>query len=258
MWDMWRIINYVNINKWRSQEPRHQLYGNYCTNIMCLLWTSDRGCGLCRLWRHHPWVDARGTAYLSHFARIVFFRFLTTGIKDPAHWGVYIYIYIYIYIYYQMYRYKGGTIRKVLYICVYIDLCIYSYIIWLLTNWNHVYIYRRMTAVSNIAAVEFAGYFGVRFCRLQTLNDYGRHIYCSPRTLINNIVQPIVCVWLFILLTHLYTHSLNKVKTYKQLITTWGQMTVLWLWWKWEILSLEQELNPHFWHSRPVCYHYTT
>ena len=29
------------------------------------------------------------------------------------------------------------------------------------------------------------------------------------------------------------------------------------VWWKWEILCLEQESNPHLWHHRPVCYHYT-
>ena len=26
-----------------------------------------------------------------------------------------------------------------------------------------------------------------------------------------------------------------------------------WKWWKWEIMCLEQELNPYLWYSRPVC-----
>ena len=30
------------------------------------------------------------------------------------------------------------------------------------------------------------------------------------------------------------------------------------MWWKWEILCLEPESNPHLWHPRPVCYHYIT
>ena len=30
------------------------------------------------------------------------------------------------------------------------------------------------------------------------------------------------------------------------------------VWWKWEILCLERDSSPHLWHSRPVCYHFTT
>ena len=32
---------------------------------------------------------------------------------------------------------------------------------------------------------------------------------------------------------------------------------VSWVWWKLEILYLEWGSNPHLWHFRPACYHYT-
>ena len=35
-------------------------------------------------------------------------------------------------------------------------------------------------------------------------------------------------------------------------------MILSWVWWKWEILYLEWELNPHLWHSWSMYYHYTT
>ena len=36
-----------------------------------------------------------------------------------------------------------------------------------------------------------------------------------------------------------------------------GPIFLSWVWWKWEILCLECESNPHLWHSGQVCYHYT-
>ena len=38
---------------------------------------------------------------------------------------------------------------------------------------------------------------------------------------------------------------------------SWSQQLVSLVWWKWKILCLERELNPHLWHSGPVCYHFT-
>ena len=53
---------------------------------------------------------------------------------------------------------------------------------------------------------------------------------------------------------HTYTHKLSS--TTMQCIVyqgSWSWDPVLRGWWKWEILRLEWESNPHLLHSRPVC-----
>ena len=59
-------------------------------------------------------------------------------------------------------------------------------------------------------------------------------------------------------LTYTYIHRVGS--TTIQRIACTGSLSwqpVFWVWRKLEILCLELELNPHLWHSGPVCYYYT-
>ena len=54
---------------------------------------------------------------------------------------------------------------------------------------------------------------------------------------------------------HLWTYGCNEVLVARR---DFSHIYMSWVWWKWEILHLGQDSNPHLWHSGPVCYHFTT
>ena len=84
---------------------------------------------------------------------------------------------------------------------------------------------------------------------------YLRGYYTHPTGIASLLMLTIICIQAMVL--HIHTQGRFNNHSACSLYRILVMAPVLWMWWKWEILCLEQESDPHLWHAQPVCHHYT-
>ena len=95
-------------------------------------------------------------------------------------------------------------------------------------------------------------YLSMQLLTSEVSAEYNTH----PPGIVSLLMLTITYIEAMVL--HIYIHRVGSTTIHHVVGTgSWSRQPVSWVWWKWVILCLKWELNPHHWYSMPVCYDYT-